>query len=910
MIIDKSRSVKGLKIWDLPAEDLKEIVPVCRKVAADGAVLVKNEGKVLPFERGEKLALFGRIQTAYYKSGTGSGGMVNVGYVPSIIEALRNDECISIDEELASVYEEWVKENPFDYGKGWGNEPWSQKEMPLEANIAEAASERADVAVVFIGRSAGEDHDNSDDAGSYKLSEIEEDMIAKVSRSFKKVAVVLNVGNIIDLNFVNKYNVSAVLYVWQGGMEGSKAIADLLCGRATPNGRLADTHAFSITDYPAADNFGDEHKNIYAEDIYVGYRYFETFAKDKVLYPFGHGLSYTEFSKNIDAEADGETITVTARITNIGDHKGREVLQIYYKAPCGSLGNPSRQLVAYGKTRELLPGESQSISVSFKISDMASFDDTGLSGYESCYVLQAGEYEIFAGHDVREAEKVFTYVQPETAVTERLSRAMDIKQPFERMAAKEENGERYIAFETVEPKDSELNKRIAENRMADIAMVGDKGLKLIDVVDGKCDIKDFVAQLSLDELCCIVCGEGMSSPKVTAGTGGAIGGVTDSLLEKGVPVACVSDGPSGIRMDSGAKAASIPNGMCLACTFDSELVEELHAYLGAEMFAYTIDSLLGPGMNLHRHPLNGRNFEYFSEDPILSGRTAAAICRGIAQSGCSATIKHFCCNSQEFARHRTEAVVSRRALRELYLKGFEIAVKEGGASALMTSYNPVNGFWSASNYDLTTTVLRNEWGYKGFVMTDWWANCNVEGEGGNNFDLKAMIRAQNDIYMVCPNSAEREHNIRQGIEEGYITLGDLQRCAINLLNYVMSTPTFAKYVEGGCKKPQFASDDEGEFSRAFQIEDIQAGDTVVAEFGGEKDCRFDFEMVVNAAELSQHNITVKVEGGSTIAFAVKGTNGNRTMVNRLSGALKGEHEMKFDFDPCVKILKFTIWNQK
>lgn len=911
MFIDKEKTVEGLKVWDMPASNVREISPVCRAVAADGAVLLRNEGNVLPFVSGEKLAVFGRIQNSYYKSGTGSGGMVNVDPVPSLIDAMRAESSLCVDEELAKIYADWEKDNPFDYGEGWGLEPWSQVEMPLESTVADAAAKRCDAAVVFIGRSAGEDHDSSETPGSYQLSETEEDMIKKVCAAFSKVAVVLNVGNIIDLSFIEKYNVPAVMYVWQGGMEGSRAVADLLCAKSTPNGRLADTQAKSIEDYPAHGNFGGDNQVFYVEDIYVGYRYFETLAPEKVVYPFGLGLSYTTFDTKYSAEICGDEIVVKARVANVGKFKGREVLQVYFKAPCGALGTPARQLVAYAKTKELLPGEDQTISTRFNISKMASYDDSGVTGNKSCYVLQSGVYEVFAGENVRSAAKVIEYCLEETVVTQQLEEAMAPVVNFDRLVVREDNsGGRYAEKEAAPTRQIDLEKRISERRMPDIAYTGDNGIKLVDVASGKNTMEEFVAQLSVDELCCIVCGEGMSSPKVTAGTGGAIGGVTDSLLEKGVPVACVTDGPSGIRMDSGAKAASIPNGMALACSFDDELVEKLHAYIGVEMFAYTIDSLLGPGMNLHRHPLNGRNFEYFSEDPLLTGKIAAAICRGIAQSGCSATIKHFCCNSQEHRRRWTDSIVSERALREIYLKGFEIAVKEGGAIALMTSYNGTNGFWCASNYDLTTTILRREWGYDGFVMTDWGAGCNCEGEGPDTFNLKAMVRAQNDIFMVCPNAEEREHNIREGLAEGYITLGDLQRNAINLLKYIMSTPTFMKYVDGGCRKPVFSTGQDGKFTQVFQVEDIQPGDVLVANFGGKKDCRYDFEMVVNADELSQHNVIVEVEGGSAVAFAVMGTQGNRTTVNRFADALEGKHTMTFKFDECVKIIKFTIWNQE
>ena len=269
----------------------------------------------------------------------------------------------------------------------------------------------------------------------------------------------------------------------------------------------------------------------------------------------------------------------------------------------------------------------------------------------------------------------------------------------------------------------------------------------------------------------------------------------------GIPVCCVTDGPSGIRIGNDWNSTLLPNGYVFASSFDEELTERIFELESIELYNYNIDAILGPGMNIHRHPLCGRNFEYFSEDPLLSGKIAAAQTRGASAAGCSTTLKHFCCNNQEFGRTDLDVTVSERALREIYLKGFEIAVKEGNATAVMTSYNSVNGYWGASDYDLTTTVLRSEWGFDGFVMSDWWARSNCKAEKGTQENLKAMVRAHNDIYMVCESAENKVHNIEEGLDEGYITVADLQYCAKNLLKYILNSPTFCKFVENGCKNP-------------------------------------------------------------------------------------------------------------
>ncbi len=799
MEINKDITIQNKKLWKSKAEPVKELIPLCRKLAAEGSVLLENNG-VLPFSKGAKIALFGRIQETYIKSGTGSGGLVRAENPPCILDSFRENGVFVIDEELAKIYEKWIGENPFDNGNGWATEPWSQKEMPLDGELVKKFAKQNDAAVIIIGRTAGEDKDNSFEKGSYRLSDEETAMIKVVTENFKKTVVVMNVGNLIDLSFVDEYDVSALLYVWQGGQEGANALADILSGKTSPCGKLPDTQPFKVEDYPSFSNFGNRNECVYQEDIYVGYRYFETFARDKVRYPFGYGITYAEFKTDFNACCENGKITVTAKVKNVGNFASREVIQVYFGAPCGRLGTPSKQLAAYAKTEELNPGQSQTLEIMFDVSEMASYDDCGATGNEFCYVLEQGEYLIFAGTDVRNSECVYKFNLENTVVTEKLEQIMPPEKAFERLTAIcDADGNRLLKKTNAPLRKYDLDARIKSRRFEEIIFTGDKGIKLIDVADRKNTLDEFVAQLSDEDLFAIVCGEGMNSPKVTVGTGAAFGGVTDSLLEMGIPVCCVSDGPSGIRIGGDFKTTSLPNGYVFAASFDDDLTERIFELIGVELFAHNIDALLGPGMNIHRHPFCGRNFEYFSEDPLLSGKIAAAQSRGIARSGCTTTIKHFCCNNQELGRSGCDSVVSERALREIYLKGFGIAVKEGGATAIMTAYNAVNGYLTASNYDLTETLLRKEWNYSGFVMSDWWARCNCRGEAGTVENLKAMVRAHNDIFMVCESAKEKVHNLREGLNEGYITRADLQYCAKNLLNYILKSPTFQKFVDNGFK---------------------------------------------------------------------------------------------------------------
>lgn len=769
--------------------DWNKYTETSAKAVSEGLVLLKNDG-ALPLKKGGTAAVFGRIQLHYYKSGTGSGGMVNVSRVVGITDGLI-EAGYKVDEELLKTYQDWDEKNPFNPGEGWGSEPWAQVEMPLTDEIVGRAAAKTDTAIIVIGRTAGEEMDNRIEKGAFLLSDAEEDMIKRVTSAFPKTIVLLNTAGLIDMGFMDKYSPSAVMYVWQGGMVGGTGTAAVLTGAISPSGKLPDTIAYSVSDYPSDSNFGSGDRDCYAEDIYVGYRYFETFAKDKVRYPFGFGLSYTTFEiTSAEFSADGKNITADITVKNTGSVPGKEVVQVYFSAPQGKLGKPARELCGFAKTGILQPGETEKLAVTVPVESLASYDDSGVTGHRYCWLLEAGEYRFYVGTDVRSAAEKFAAELPETVVKQCRSALAPVTE-FRRM--KNDGGK--LAYEEVpltNDPDPHSHAKIPE----EIPQTGDRGIKLADVYSGKNTLEEFTAQLSDYDLSCMIRGEGMGSPKVTAGTAAAFGGVSDELKAMGVPCGCCSDGPSGMRLDCGTKAFSLPNGTLLASTFNRELMTELFSYMGLEMHANQVDCLLGPGMNIHRHPLNGRNFEYFSEDPLLTGEIAAAELRGMHTAGVTGTIKHFCGNNRETRRHTLDSVISERALREIYLRGFKIAVDEGGADSIMTTYGVVNGVWTGANYDLNTLILREDWGYTGFTMTDWWANLNRRGQAPDKNDFAAMAMAQNDVYMVTADGAHNPDNVPDSLKKGELTRGELQRNAMNILRFLLKTHALKRMM--GC----------------------------------------------------------------------------------------------------------------
>lgn len=877
--------------------DWKKYLEASARAVSEGIVMLKNDNGALPLSKGERVSVFGRIQLHYYKSGTGSGGMVNVSEVIGITDALIDGGEVEVNTELLNVYRRWDEENPFDKGSGWGTEPWSQTEMPLDDDIVAAAAARSETAIVIIGRTAGEEQDNRLEKGAFLLSDAEENMLKRVRGKFGRMIVLLNVGGLIDMGFIDRFSPDSVLYVWQGGMVGGTGTEAVLTGKISPSGKLTDTIAYSVSDYPSDRCFGDPLRNFYCEDIYVGYRYFETFMPDKVRYPFGFGLSYTRFSVDtvsVAKNADGFVFDIT--VTNLGTYSGKEVVQIYCSAPQGKLGKPSRVLCGYAKTSLLASGEKELLRVNVRLRDIASYDDSGMSGHKHCFVLEGGVYSFYVGTDVRSAEKTFETELTDTAV-ERLEQALAPVLSFERIRPVAcENGFT-VGYEAVPVSEVDERERREKNLPSELAYTGDRGIKLADILDGKAEMSDFIGQLSDYDLSCIVRGEGMGSPKVTAGTAAAFGGVSSQLAKLGIPCGCCSDGPSGMRLDCGTKAFSIPNGTLLASSFNRQLISELFAYMGLEMRSNNVDCLLGPGINIHRHILNGRNFEYFSEDPFLTGTIAAAELEGLHSVGAEGTVKHFCANNQETNRHNVDSVISERALREIYLRGFEIAFRDGGARAVMTTYSSLNGLWTSGSYDLTTTVLRNDWGFDGFVMTDWWANINERGRAPDKTDFASMVRAQNDVYMVCADGAANNDNIMSSLENGNLFRSELQRSAANICRFIMKTQAMKRLCGKGervkvINRPTDCTGTDAENVVFYRLGDYLRID--LSDFNAEKGRSFVFALDIE--RLGYYSVTVTASSGlsefaqipvtlfslSTVCagFTFNGTDGESSSVTR------------------------------
>ena len=763
-----------------PAPEMKS---VCRCIGAEGIVMLKNNNSVLPVKSGKKVSVFGRVQNETFFVGYGSGGDVKAPYKVSIMQGIRNSG-IKVNEELAYVYASWCAENPVDDGF-WGHWPMCYEEMSVSRELCTRAASKSDTAIVVIGRAAGEDRENKLEKGSYYLTDNEKLLLTEVTAAFSEVVLLLNCGGIMDMSEINEYGdkISSILYVWQNGMETGNAIADVLSGAVSPSGKLTDTVASSYLYYPSSDNFGAKAFNNYAEDIYVGYRYFETFCKDKVLYPFGFGLTYSKFELDaITFEKSEDTVIISADVKNIGDFEAKEVLQVYFEAPCGRLGKPLRTLAAFEKTDSLKPGQVQNITLRISVNSLASYDDEELFAY----ILEKGEYRFYLGFDVRSAEFCGSFETEEDTVTQQLSQTAAPTQPFKRMKALPDGT---YAYKDVPIAKYSLKEIITENLPEQIERT-DKQISLNDVKNGKASLDEFVATLSNDELEALSRGDYiMNSPLGAPGNAAVFCGVLPSLIAKGVPSVSATDGPSGIRLK--AKASLLPIGATLASSWNPALVQKLYEQVGLEMKQLGSDVLLAPGMNVHRSPLCGRNFEYFSEDPLLTGLTAVAVVKGLQSVGVSACPKHFACNSQETNRTHNDSRVSERALREIYLKGFEICVKESKPLNIMTSYNKINGVWGHYHYELCTRILRDEWGFEGSIMTDWWMRSSKSPEFPAICDQAYRVRA--GVNVLMPGGGRTGKKKPDGTllktlgKDGGITLGELQQNAKYVLNYAMNS---------------------------------------------------------------------------------------------------------------------------
>ena len=782
-------SVKSTADYLPPQDGIGE---ACRRAAAESIVLLKNDGNILPLTPANNVSVFGRVQYDTFFVGYGSGGDMNAHYKISISEGLKANENININDNLDRIYTQWRKNNPVDNGF-WGHWPMCYDEMPLCEAVVREAANISDTAFVVIGRAAGEDRENTLEKGSYYLTDEEEQMLTLVTLYFRRTCVILNIGGIFDFSWIEKYNIPCVLICWQGGMETGNAVADIISGAVTPSGKLTDTIARKYTDYPSSANFGGKKLNKYVEDIFAGYRYFETFCPEKVLFPFGFGLSYTTFEySNPSLTENDDNISVTVDVTNAGGFSGKETVQVYCAFNGDKLLNPAMRLVSFAKTNELKPGETQKLKLTFSVYALASYDDNGITGHKSAYVLEKGNYDIRIGTDVRHTVSSGIHKESKLRIYEQLTEvsAVAYENRFMRLRPLYSDGKTTVTFEPSPTRTVDLKEKILNSLPLYIERT-DKDITLEDVINGGATVEELVGTLSDDELEAVTRGAYvMNSPLGAKGNASVFCGVLPSLREKGIPAVTCTDGPSGIRLAQ--SSALLPNGTALASAWNTELVSELYELLGMEMLERGSDVLLAPGMNIHRNPLCGRNFEYFSEDPLVAGKNAAAVVNGLQRTGVSACPKHFSCNNQEIRRTKNDSVLSERALREIYLKGFEICVKESSPKTLMTSYNKINGVWGHYNFELVTSVLRGEWKFDGIVMTDWWMQSSASPEFPEMKDQAYRVRAGVDVLMPGGARAGRQKPdgtllATLGKQEG-ITLGEIQAAATRIIRFATKLP--------------------------------------------------------------------------------------------------------------------------
>ena len=758
---------------------------LARRAAAQGMVLLENDG-VLPLKPGAKLALFGEGARRTIKGGTGSGDVnsrdwvtVEQGLKAAGFEMVNGRDLDALDAAYAEAYKAWEKAiyeaagPEKDPGKLYTAHAKTQPQVGAEMPIDEEACRRADAGIYVLSRTAGENADRRDREGDYYLSPRERSELEKACRVCRKMIVVLNTGGIMDLGFMDELPIAALVLMGQAGVEGGSALADVLSGAVNPSGHLTDTWARQYLDYPSSAGFGPRRGNFrdeyYTDGIYVGYRYFDTFGV-RPRYPFGYGLSYTAFALACQgAEIRGAEAAVTLRVQNTGSLPGRQVVQLYVSCPAAEQRKELKRLAAFGKTRELQPGESQELRLSFPLERLASFR-------RQSWMLEKGDYILLPGFSSADCAPAFRLTLAQTVSLTPLAPICELLDSLKEI---EPDGSARLALEAEAKACPALSMDAGAAEAARLCSRPEKRPEPLLEAGRK-----IAEAMTAEEKAQLVVGVRNSHSREVIGAAGfsvpGAAGETAAFPEHGVPGMVLADGPAGLRLQQryeinpedgeiyrmnrfetlenrffgkmatheGAEsryqfATAIPVGTLLAQSFDPELLESLGEMIAEEMREFGVAVWLAPGMNIHRNPLCGRNFEYYSEDPLISGEMAAAITRGVQKQGDLATcIKHFACNNQEEDRFHVTAVVSQRTLREIYLKGFEIAIREAQPLSIMTSYNRVNSVHSANSRDLCTTAAREEWGFEGFIMTDW-----TTTNSGNGCSAAKCILAGNDLVM-------------------------------------------------------------------------------------------------------------------------------------------------------------------
>ncbi len=813
---------------------------IARKTAAEGMVLLKNEENMLPLATNEKIALYGAGAVVTIKGGMGSGdvnsretvsiyqGLKNAGYTITTQQWIENYKRIYEKERIEWRRNIWEKEDSYPEGErlrlfnAYSSTPFliPAGELPEKTDT--------DTAIFVLGRNAGEGKDRICGEGDYYLTTEEKTILNRICELYPRVLLMLNIGGIIDLTFADEHEeIKAILYVQQPGMEAGNAVADIVSGKITPSGKLTDTWAFHYEDYPSSEYFSHNDNDIeheeYKEGIYVGYRYFDTYDVP-VRYGFGYGLSYASFDWKFEGIQQKDFGTENARIMakvivkNTGDkYSGKEVIQLYICSPQEQVAKEYRKLAGFGKTSLLAPGESEEIEIEVPVSTLAFYNE------EKCeWVIEKGIYGLFVGNSLLNSAPEATIQVTDNLTIAKTEHVCALKETLSELGGETERScqkrENWLAGVSAKP--------MLHINMSDIVCEAYEYSSFYEDMPQK--VRDFVDTLTEEQLILLATGNiGKGQGSVIGSAGitvpGSAAETSDCAWEDGLAPIVLADGPAGLRlnkiyavkdgeivpaprgmaMENGflcreniieeyKKSGEIyyqyctafPVGTLLAQSWDLKLLEGFGAAVAEEMKEFHVTLWLAPGMNIHRNPLCGRNFEYYSEDPLVSGCMAAAVTRGVQSvKGYGTTIKHYACNSQEDNRMGSDSIVGERALREIYLKGFEIAVKESSPMSIMTSYNLVNGIHAANSYDLCTKIVRNEWKYKGLIMTDWTTTMH-----GEDCTASGCMRAGNDIVM--PGCSADHENIRQELGNGTLDIRDLKRSVARLVNIVWKSEVY------------------------------------------------------------------------------------------------------------------------
>ena len=799
---------------------------LARKTAAEGFVLLENDG-VLPLKQ-KKIALYGSGARMTVKGGTGSGA-VRERFSVTIEQGLQSAGLEITTSDWLDRFDQYYKEVYADYSEAVekrveGIRDFYQIlklcgrfEHPTGIPVTQhdIKNSQTDTAIYVLARQAGEGTDREDKKGDYRLDDVEKENLRMVSEAYPHFIVVLNCGGVVDVSFLEELHVSALVYYSQGGEEGGNALADVLTGAENFSGHLATSWAYDFADIPSNSTYSylgeDPYAQEYNEGIYVGYRYFDSFGV-RPRYAFGYGLSYTTFEITLKSITQKkEQLLLEVAVANTGSCPGKEVVQIYASVPYGTAGAEAQRLAAFRKTDRIRPGEVWEGTLKVPVSALTKYDEK-----RAVWVLEAGMYIIRVGNASDRTMPTAVLTLKREFITEQCTSVCQAKKEIQELvppARKQEAMPEHILS-------IELDTSGLETIYHSYDTLSEEKQPFADIVD----------QMTVRQLAALVCGGGTTPEVMQVSAMGASGSTTGELYEElGIPNVILSDGPAGLNLtsqivempDGSYKAARVPENLenynrylfgfnkviltsrmakpedgilhyqyatawpcsqLLAQTFNTELMEQVGDAVGKEMEEYGITVWLAPGMNIHRNPLCGRTFEYYSEDPLVSGKMAAAIVRGVqTHSGKGMCIKHFAANNCELNRNQSSSNMTERTLRELYLKGFEIAVKEAAPRTVMASYNMINGVHSTNNRDLLVKVLRQEWNFRGLVMSDWDAmkadreDCMKAVTG----DILKAHAAQCDLVM--PGRKDQIEALVKGVEQGKVDITDLKRSAGRIL---------------------------------------------------------------------------------------------------------------------------------